>query len=109
MAKSRTATRSVPVRRASSRTASARSAPAAAAPNPQLYLDILGVGVMAAGVGMLFALVNPRLAGPLGQWLVVLLRLFIGHGVYLSPMVFGYLGLAIITRGRPNRTGLCNL
>jgi S-DNA-T family DNA segregation ATPase FtsK/SpoIIIE len=110
MAKSRTATRSVPVRRASPRAgSSAASAAAAAAPNPQLYLDILGVAVIAFGIGMLFALVNPRLAGPLGQWSVVLLRLFVGHGVYLSPIALTWLGGGIITRGRPNRTGLCHM
>jgi DNA segregation ATPase FtsK/SpoIIIE, S-DNA-T family len=110
MAKSRTATRSVPVRRATSGARStSRSAPPPAAPNPQLYLDIFGVGIVAFGVGMLFALGNPRLAGPLGQWFVVLLRLFVGHGVYLSPIALVWLGLAVITRGRPHRTGLCNL
>jgi DNA segregation ATPase FtsK/SpoIIIE, S-DNA-T family len=110
MAKSRTATRSVPVRRASSRSkSSTAAASAAASPNPQLYLDILGIGVVAFGIGMLFALVNPRLAGPLGQWFVVLLRLFVGHGVYLSPIALTLLGGAIITRGRPHRTGLCQM
>lgn len=105
MAKSRTATRSVPVRRASGAGSAAAKPPA----NPQLFLDIAGVAFMALAIGMLFALVNARLAGPLGRWFVVLLRLFVGHGVYLSPLAFGLLGLAVITRGRPQRTGLCQL
>jgi S-DNA-T family DNA segregation ATPase FtsK/SpoIIIE len=109
MAKTRTATRSVPVRRASSRSKSSTASASDAAPNPQLYLDILGIAVIAFGVGMLFALGNSRLAGPLGQWFVVLLRLFVGHGVYLSPIALALLGLAIITRGRPQRTGLCQM
>src|SRR5438445_6621358 len=104
MAKSRTATRSVPVRRASSKSsASAAMAPA----SPQLFLDLAGVAMLAVAVGMLFALGNARLAGPLGRWFVVLLRLFVGHGVYLSPIAFTLVGSALITRGRPQRTGLC--
>jgi S-DNA-T family DNA segregation ATPase FtsK/SpoIIIE len=72
-----------------------------------LFLDLAGIAMLAVAVGMLFALGNAHLAGPLGRWFVVLLRLFVGHGVYLSPIGFTLLGIAIITRGRPNRTGLC--
>src|SRR5689334_13816541 len=103
MAKTRTATRSVPVRRATSRS----SAPAPSPASPQLFMDLAGVAMLAIAVGMLFSLGNARLAGPLGRWFVVLLRLFVGHGVYLSPVAFTLLGIATITRGRPNRTGLC--
>jgi S-DNA-T family DNA segregation ATPase FtsK/SpoIIIE len=111
MAKSRTATRSVPVRRASSRGSSATktATPPAAAPSPQLFYDIAGIGCLALATGLLVALVDAKLAGPLGQWFVVLLRLFVGHGVYLSPLLFGWLGYAVITRDRPNRTGLCHV
>src|SRR5437899_7420205 len=105
MAKSRTATRSVPVRRAKSASGPAAQPPA----SPQLFLDLAGVAMLAVAVGMLFSLGNARLAGPLGRWFVVMLQLFVGHGVYLSPIAFTLLGIAIITRCRPNRTGLCQV
>src|SRR5947209_3496724 len=105
MAKTRSATRSVPVRRASA----AASKPAHAPASPQLLFDLAGIVVIAVGVGMLLALGNARLAGPLGRWFVILLRLFVGHGVYLSPIAFTLVGIALITRNRPNRTGLCQV
>ena len=105
MAKSRTVTRSVPVRRASNSGGSTALPPA----SPQLFLDLAGVAVIALGVGILFALGNAHLGGPLGRWFVVFLRLFVGHGVYLSPVAFTLLGLGLITRDRPHRTGLCQM
>src|SRR5438552_9127730 len=69
--------------------------------NPQLYFDIAAITLCAVAVVVTLALVKERLAGPLGSWLIRLIRLGIGEGVYLSPLLL--LTMAGSITGQPRR------
>src|SRR5947209_8644219 len=72
--------------------------------SPQLYFDIAAITLCAVAVVVTLALVKERLAGPLGSWLIRLVRLVIGEGVYLSPLLILMMARSITgqpRRGRP--------
>jgi S-DNA-T family DNA segregation ATPase FtsK/SpoIIIE len=72
--------------------------------NPQLYRDIAAIALAALGVVLLLGLSREKLVGPLGSWLLMLTRLFLGTGVYLAPLLCMAAALAIV-RGSASPRG----
>src|SRR5262245_4792873 len=71
--------------------------------SPQLYFDIAAVTLCALGAVVALTLVQEELAGPLGSWLVRLIRLQIGQGVYLSPLLLMMLASSLSAAPRRRR------
>jgi DNA segregation ATPase FtsK/SpoIIIE, S-DNA-T family len=71
--------------------------------HPQVYRDVGAIGVAALGAVVLLALSREKMAGPLGAWLVMLLRLFLGSGVYLSPLLCVLAAVALARCGQSRR------
>src|SRR5262249_39779290 len=72
--------------------------------NPQLFFDIAAITLCALAVVVALALVRDELTGPLGNALVRLIRLLLGQGVYLSPVLLVMFASTITgppRRGRP--------
>lgn len=67
--------------------------------NPQLYRDFVAIGLAALGVVLLLGLSRQSLVGPLGAWLLMLTRLFLGTGVFLAPMLCIAAAVAIARHG----------
>ncbi len=75
-----------------------RPAPArqAAAPvRPQLRTDLFAIGLALVGVLLALALYRPGSAGPFGRLLADLIRLLMGHVVFVAPVLFLGAGAAL--------------
>jgi DNA segregation ATPase FtsK/SpoIIIE-like protein len=69
----------------------------------QLYFDIAAITLCAIAAVVAITLVQEELTGPLGSWLVRLIRLMIGQGVYLSPVMLVMLAGTLSAEPRRRR------